>query len=176
MPEDEIFGNLKNTLPKRLKEAREKQKLTQAKLSEKTGADTLVNNASISDYENGKKIPTLESIYRLAQSLGVSIDWLCGYEIDKTDTISVPVALMTVLKKLNPRIESEPNGTSVKLVFDYNFPVKKFFDEYSAIINAENQNIFPEHMMNQLKKNLLKDYDYLPNLPDYSFDKPKNSL
>jgi len=115
---------MKELFAKRLKEARVELKMTQAKLGKKSGG---ITTKSISNYENAEKTPSLDSAYRLAEALGVSIDWLCGYEpkTDK-DEISVPLALMIVVKKLKPRIESVEisndrgisNKIAANLIFD----------------------------------------------------------
>ena len=60
---------------KRLKQAREKAKLTQTQFSEKTG----IAQGTISAYEQGKaKNPTIDSLIRMANILDVSLDWLVG--------------------------------------------------------------------------------------------------
>jgi transcriptional regulator with XRE-family HTH domain len=113
----------KEIFAKKLREARKKSGMTQDKLAKLSGG---ITTASISAYEHAEKNLSLDSAYRLAVVLGVSLDWLCGYEpkIDK-DEISVPLALMTVLKKLNPRVDfinSQNNSgvekTAATLIFD----------------------------------------------------------
>lgn len=66
---------------KRLKAQREKLGLTQAQLAEKIG----VSSQTISAYEkncNGEKgkTPTLDKVISIAQTLGLSIDYLCGQD------------------------------------------------------------------------------------------------
>ncbi len=61
----------------RLKDAREKANLTQVALAEKT----TIAAQTISAYEHGKKLPTLENAFLLADTLGVSVDWLLGKDI-----------------------------------------------------------------------------------------------
>ena len=38
----------------------------------------LVSQSSVSAYIDGRQIPNLRTIYRIAEFLEVSIDWLCG--------------------------------------------------------------------------------------------------
>jgi len=66
--------DLKSELPKRLKEAREKRKLTQKELSEKSG----IAIACIAQYETGVRLPSAENILKLALGLKVSTDNLMG--------------------------------------------------------------------------------------------------
>lgn len=70
-----------NIFSERLKEARQKAKLTQKQLAELSD----VTAATISSYESegGTKVPSLDKVIALAKALNVSIDWLCGIETKK---------------------------------------------------------------------------------------------
>ena len=67
---------MEKVFPARLKEARVKLGFTQKELAEKAG----ISAASISSYENetGDKFPPLDVAFRIADTLGVSLDWLTG--------------------------------------------------------------------------------------------------
>ena len=56
----------------RLKELRKKARVSQIKLQMDTG----IEQALISKYENGKRIPPTESLIVFANYFGVSIDYL----------------------------------------------------------------------------------------------------
>lgn len=62
----------------RLRQTRQKNGLTQEELAKKSG----VSKSTISLYENPDgekgKNPSLDNAMRIAESLGVSLDWLCG--------------------------------------------------------------------------------------------------
>ena len=61
----------------RLKELRKKAKISQIKLQMDTG----IEQALISKYENGKRVPPTETLVVLADYFGVSIDYiLCRTE------------------------------------------------------------------------------------------------
>ena len=61
------------TIGIRIKIAREKRGLNRRQLADKTG----IKAPSISDYEQGKKgLPSLKTLEKLTNSLGVSISWL----------------------------------------------------------------------------------------------------
>lgn len=66
-PTPAVFGS-------RLKRIRKEQKLTQREFSSKIG----VTAASLSAYENGTQIPSIEIAFRIAITFHVSLDWLCG--------------------------------------------------------------------------------------------------
>jgi len=65
-------------LRKRITETRESHGMNQAKLAEKAG----VTPAAISQIEKGTRVPTIPVLHRIANVLGVSLDYLTG----ETDT------------------------------------------------------------------------------------------
>ncbi len=73
---------------KRLKEIREKRGLKQIDLAEKLD----MSPQTISAYEKAEiaakvgKNPTLESAIKIAEGLGVSLDWLCGIDNHRAKT------------------------------------------------------------------------------------------
>ena len=58
----------------KLKDLREKNKVSQIKLQMDTG----IEQALISKYENGKRVPPTETLIVLAEYFNVSIDYLVG--------------------------------------------------------------------------------------------------
>lgn len=66
----------------RIREARERCGLTQAALAEKLG----VNGVTLSGYENGKHDPKSDTLVKIAQICGVSVDYLLGREQESTHT------------------------------------------------------------------------------------------
>lgn len=63
-------------LSKRLKELRIANELTQRELGERVN----VTKVSICCYENGTRVPTLETLTRLGKVLNVDVDYLLGYD------------------------------------------------------------------------------------------------
>lgn len=61
---------------KRLKELREYEHLGYAELGQELG----VSGTAIARWENGKRIPNIESLYAIAKFFGVSSDYLLGLE------------------------------------------------------------------------------------------------
>ena len=90
--------DFKKKFCQRLREARKKANLTQAELGEKIE----VGHAAIGHMETGHHSPTFDSLCRLAETLGVSLDWLAG--LDSPITSGVPkwvVELLPVLRSLD---------------------------------------------------------------------------
>ena len=63
-------------IAERLKQLRIKSKLTQYEVEELTG----INRSTLSLYELGIRVPTIDKLMKLALLYGVSIDYLCGIE------------------------------------------------------------------------------------------------
>lgn len=59
---------------KNLKALRTKQKITQLELQMKTGID----QALLSKYERGERLPTVENLMALADYFGTTMDYLMG--------------------------------------------------------------------------------------------------
>lgn len=72
---------------KRLKEARQKKNLTQAKLAELTNTTA----TTISKYEAGSETskPSLELAITFSKALGVSLDWLCGTDQNSVESTQI---------------------------------------------------------------------------------------
>ena len=73
---------LNTILPGRLKDARQKRGYKQKDLAERCGC----KQAIISNAENGRSVPEIGTLIRMAQELRVSLDWLCGIEKDESIT------------------------------------------------------------------------------------------
>ena len=69
------------TAKDRIKECRELMKLSKTQLAEKTG----LTISAISQFESGERDPNLESLNKLADALGVSVDYLIGREEELSD-------------------------------------------------------------------------------------------
>ena len=70
----------KTVLRKRITEIREKHGLSQAELAQEAG----ITPAAISQIEKGSRFPTIPVLHRIANVLGVSLDFLIG-KTDKSE-------------------------------------------------------------------------------------------
>ena len=66
------MANYEDNIGANIRQVREKAKLSQSKLADKCG----FSNTVLSNYETGKKIPSLQSIAKIAKQLNVTIDRL----------------------------------------------------------------------------------------------------
>lgn len=69
---------------KRLKEIRLTKKISQQELGDIVG----VNKVSICGYENGTRIPSLDTLTKLADTLHLSIDYLLGRDVYVIDEVT----------------------------------------------------------------------------------------
>ena len=66
----------------RLKMARENKKLSKANVAKALNIAT----SSMTYYEQGQTLPSIDKLYALADYYGVTMDWLCG-RVNKSDTV-----------------------------------------------------------------------------------------
>lgn len=118
----------KGVFAQRLREARQKKKMTQAELAERINASP----ATISAYEHEDsqkgKNPSLSNAQDIALVLGVSLDWLCGIE-EKAESITADTLSPAVwLRYFLTLIESEP--------FTWRVEQKKEKNEYAYLFTT----------------------------------------
>lgn len=88
----EVFG-------KNLQTERKKQvpRMTQDNLAEKTSLTV----QTISDYERGKKFPTLENAVAIANALGLSLDYLCdGSDIAEQEETRLQIGTLADVQSI----------------------------------------------------------------------------
>ncbi|MDW7672347.1 MAG: helix-turn-helix domain-containing protein [Bacillota bacterium] len=76
-----------NLFAERLRKIRKEMGLTQEDLADGIGIST----STIISYEKGKTHPKYHRARRLEEYLGVSIDWLCGMDVEEPEMIEVPL-------------------------------------------------------------------------------------
>ncbi len=154
-----------------LRELRKKRKLSQEKLAEMTDMSTTI----ISDYENARKKPNIIAAKNIADALGVTLDELCGNDIEnqferKLDNEAV-LTILGALKILQAQVRVDK---SIKLTLDpkkdtayYSTSIiLDFFKEFELIQNFANSGA-TEDMVDSLIDNLKEKYKDLPALPTY---------
>ncbi|WP_373218648.1 helix-turn-helix domain-containing protein [Ruminococcus sp. 5_1_39BFAA] len=74
-----------NMIGHRIKERRKELKLTQVQIKELCG----ISNGNLSDFENGNKTPSANSLVALSKALQVSTDWILTGENHRGDISDV---------------------------------------------------------------------------------------
>ena len=82
----------------RLREAREKKDLTQSQLAEISG----LQSSAISHFEAGRRSPSFDNLKRIADALGVSIDYLLGRVEEPKGSGPVVQKLFRDLGRMSP--------------------------------------------------------------------------
>lgn len=153
-----------NIFSERLKEARQKAKLTQKQLAELSD----VTAATISSYESegGTKVPSLDKVISLAKALNVSIDWLCGLENNPKDKNTIcfdevmkAIILLSSLKKTSS-FYSE-GGMNYAESFDLSFfdsVIIEFCEEYQKIKDFIESADYPQYLKDGLLQTLISKF------------------
>lgn len=80
----------------RLKALRENRGLSQKGLGEEIG----VSDVMISMYEQGKKNPSIDTITKMANFFGVSVDYLLGQKLNNKDERDIKKDLDSIMNKV----------------------------------------------------------------------------
>jgi transcriptional regulator with XRE-family HTH domain len=83
----------------RLRQAREKKELTQSQLAERAG----LQSSAISHFEAGRRSPSFDNLKRLADALGVTIDYLIGRVEEPKGSGPVVQQLFRDLGRMSPQ-------------------------------------------------------------------------
>jgi len=67
--EELVMAKLEEVVKKRLKAIRENLKLNQSQFADQLG----ISQAAISQFEDGKRVPSIETLDKIAKSLGMSV-------------------------------------------------------------------------------------------------------
>ena len=134
----------------RLKEIRKHQCLTQNQFCEKIG----VTQATLSSYENGAKIPNINTIITIAKACNVSLDWLLGHSENQTAEIRTVPDILRFLNKL-----------------DQSIPCMITVDAETTVLSIKNEAL-SNFITEWLKmKSLLKHHDIDQEVYDFWFAK-----
>ena len=169
MKKDDI--SIMNILSDNLRELRKKRKISQEKLAEMANLSTTI----ISDYENGRKTPSIASAKRIADALGVTLDELCGNDtenqfkrkLENETVLTVLGAIKIIQAQVRVDKSVELTLDTQKDTADYSTSIiLDFFKEYEIIQNFSNSGA-TEEMVESLIDNLKEKYKDFPALPKY---------
>lgn len=158
-----------NIFSERLKEARQKAKLTQKQLAGLSD----VTAATISSYESegGTKVPSLDKVIALAKALNVSIDWLCGLENEIKEAKDIGFdevmnALSLILSVRGIEYSSNDDSRSALSYILINSGImNRFLLEYQRICTFVNDTEYPQYLKDGLKKAVFEKFSqyYIEN-------------
>lgn len=116
----------------RIAEALDDRGITQQQLTIKTG----IAQSSISQYATGKHRPTQEKAILIGKALGVSPEWLMGYDADKY-SIKTPIPLDRKYKTTSTPEEFE------RIIVKYRALDARGKSIVDTVLDAEYQRTFP---------------------------------
>lgn len=138
------MDNVDYIFSQRLREARERQGLTAAELSRQS--DVAVQ--SLSCYEStspkNRKEPKIGSAVKLAKALNVSLDWLCGMDLEQngnqfTNFKDIVKCMLTLCECFyRAKIHIPKNKTYVEIAF-FDGTLAHFFQEYDKMMSLLNE-------------------------------------
>lgn len=154
----------KNVFAIRMKEARQKNDISQAELSRRTG----IAPATLSSYESmeNPKNPTLDKIIAIAKALNVSIDWLCGLENETKenenigfDEIMKAIILLSGLKKSSfDYCEGDMDYLESFDIKFYDSVIVNFCIEYQKIKEFIENEDYPQYLKDGLLQALINKF------------------
>ena len=137
----------------RLKESREKAGMTQKQLADKIGVST----QTISTYER-EKIPTLENLVAIAETLNVSVDWLLGKEQEKPQ--SKPENLADIFLMIETLEEYLMQSVEIKRNEEEIYDIDCARDSYTKVTYDMIFHNCPEELCSAFKnREIAKHYD-----------------
>ena len=148
-----------------MKKTREAMKMTQKELAEKVG----LTSTTISAYEKKIKYPSLDNAVLIANSLGVSLDSLCGAEPKSSkpktygDIIQAIITVADILRGtlVSHEIIYEYRGGSTKhRVFIYsNNTINNFFEEWEKVRKLYTDKIIDNELYEAWIEKKLREYE-----------------
>lgn len=94
----------------RMSDARRRLGLTQKQIAEKAS----IQPSSYSAYENNKKVPPVDIAIRIADALGVSLDWLCGKD-EKSSNCTYGDATRSLIAAFNILVQNKTEHTTLQV-------------------------------------------------------------
>ncbi len=152
-----------NVFANRLKEARSRKNMSQAELAKAIGVAT----GTISVYENpnGNRCPAFDKTVAIAETLEISIDWLCGLETETPKALDGLELLNTLLEI----IEVLDMRAFVTNDYEYGFQgrlnmicddnrIAEFYHEYEKIRPILNDETLADYLKDGLRKALFEKF------------------
>jgi len=121
---------IKSELPKRIRDTRKLHKLSMSKFGEVIGA----TSSNVSDWENGKYLPSLSAIIAISQKFNVSLDWLLtGQKVSAFDFDPPSLRKMMESVDLN-----DPNERAMHDIY-FDFLAEKEITKLNDAVRLMNQ-------------------------------------
>ena len=153
-------------ISQKIKELREFKNMIQKEFGD------LINVAqtTLSSYENGSKSPNIETLYNIAETCNVSIDWLCGRtkfkNIEKLDSYSdVFRTIVNLCKavefviKIDSSIYYDDFNADQQYLIPENGIVNDFINRWRKIKDIYDDKTIDEDTYNSVMESIIHRYD-----------------
>ena len=154
----------KDTFAERLRLAREKKGMGLKELREAVG----VSQSAMSHYSTGATLPPLDVAVKIADALGVSLNWLCGKDEFLTPKNSCGYVVRMMLKIVDaypfwstPSIDTWQTDKHdfVRLTIDDTAPIFAFFQKKERFEEMARENAEAKEMYDAWLAGALRDLD-----------------
>lgn len=154
----------KDTFAERLRLAREKKGMGLKELRETVGA----SQSAMSHYSTGATLPPLDMAVKIAEALGVSLNWLCGKDEFLTPKNSCGYVVRMMLKIVDALPDWKPasivtwqNDTHdfVRLTVADTAPIYSFFQKKERFEEMARENTEAKEMYDAWLAGALRDLD-----------------
>lgn len=142
--------------PKRLRKIRQERKITQTEIATKIG----ISANALNNYENGKRVPSADTLQKIAICLNVSADYLLGLS-DDTEA-GTPVSdvsfedIANAVITLSALINVDFMGSELIKIKDKN--LQKFIEEFLKIMDFIKSPKYPDYLKDSLKNALVQNF------------------
>lgn len=164
--------DFKEIVKENLKEIRNDSKMTQKEFSEFIG----ISQQTLSGYENGKMLPSLEVVKDIAQKCNISCDWLLGISKQKSmkkdfelysDLMSFLISITNavpcdfeIVPSYDPYVDSDVDFNALVIK---DGEVQKFIKEWKEIYKLKENGIISKDLYNLWIKDKMDNYNYKIN-------------
>lgn len=155
-------------LAKRLFDTRKEKGLTQKEVAEKVG----ITATALSAYEKAQREPSLGVILRISQFYGVSVDSLCGIQVEQKAKESKPFSQADVFRMITTICEKVPDVTLETRVDPYLTAtsqiifnavncswLKIFCDKYISLLRLYKSGDIDQEMLEAFKAKRFAEYE-----------------
>lgn len=155
----------------KIKELREQLKMTQKEFSNYIG----IRQQTLSGYERGVMKPPLDVAKNIAEKCNISLDWLCGINVDKNELkIKTYSDLFSLIIKIADthsllwHVDSEHcgNGLPLASLYSYDYEIARFFNEWKQLRTLYTNKTIDEHLYILWLKDKLEYYQDMVIDPD----------
>lgn len=151
---------MRKEIGQKIRELRTSHKISQKELIKMLD----ISHASLSAYENGNKLPSLEILIKISKYFNVSLDWLCGANSKPVyDNVSdIICSMLGIMEAVNGECSVKAYDNTIS--FDFSAPSD---NDTENSVSAEITSFFKEYAEMKEKLSSLPDKEFSDFAKDY---------